>query len=320
MIRKPIIFRPFYKRTIWGGTDIFALKGERAACTDLGETWELSDLSGSESVVADGPYEGTPLSALIARFGADLLGGKVCAKSGERFPLLVKFIDAREDLSIQVHPDDELALRRHNCPGKTEMWYVVKSDCDAKIYAGLHPEAGRADVSRGIADGSFASLVKAYNSRPGDVFFIQPGTVHAIGAGNLVLEIQQPCDITYRIFDYDRTDAVGNKRELHTDLALDSIRFGSRSESLVNNGPCKSNACTLVECPYFTTVRHNVDGEAPLQLKEGAFTAAICIEGTVEIRCEEGAVTLRAGHTVLIPACCSEAYVAGHATLITTTP
>ena len=208
--RVPIRFAPYLKSVIWGGDKICSYKGIVQHEPRIGESWEISSVPGHESIVCEGKYEGRSIVDLIDEFGPELLGEKVFSKFHGKFPLLIKFIDAADNLSVQVHPDDELALKRHNSLGKTEMWYIVDSEPKAKIYAGLNKLISPEEYVRLVEDGEFESALATHDSHTGDVFFLPAGRVHAIGAGNLLAEIQESSDITYRIFDYNRRDASGN--------------------------------------------------------------------------------------------------------------
>ena len=225
MLDRPIHFAPYLKSVIWGGERIAPYKGILTDQSSIGESWELSAVPGHVSVVDRGPFAGKSLTDLIAGYKEDLVGREIYRRFGTAFPLLIKFIDARADLSVQVHPDDELAARRHHCPGKTEMWHVIETAPDAKIYVGLKDRLTPDDYERRVADNTIMDVIDAYASRPGDTFFLPAGRIHAIGAGNLLAEIQETSDITYRIYDYDRRDKDGKPRELHTAEARDAIDY-----------------------------------------------------------------------------------------------
>lgn len=316
----PLLLKPFYKRTLWGGAGIPALKGESSDFSDIGESWEVSALTGCESTVEGGTYHGKSVSQLVQEFGKDFLGEAVAEKYGDDFPLLVKLIDARDDLSVQVHPDDALAARRHGSPGKTEMWYILKTAPSAKIYAGLKKGVDRALYLRHVADGTTLDIVEAYDSAPGDTFFLAAGQVHAIGSGNLLAEIQQPSDVTYRIFDFNRRDAQGNARELHTELALDAIDFESEKSCFVSGADDSAKERVLADCRYFKTTLLRVDGETHLPLPEGRFSIIVCTDGEVNIKTAEGSLKLTAGHTALLPAVVREAQLDGDASVLHVIP
>jgi len=221
----PLQFEPILKERIWGGQKLKTLFNKPITSKITGESWELSDVEGDVSVVANGNLKGQSLTQLIEDFPDDLLGTEVHKRFGQQFPLLFKYLDAREDLSIQVHPNDELAKARHNSFGKTEMWYVMQADEKARIIVGFENRSNPEQYLKSLKDKTILGLLHTVTAKKGDVFFLETGTVHAIGAGLVIAEIQQTSDITYRIYDFDRKDANGNTRELHVDLALDAINY-----------------------------------------------------------------------------------------------
>lgn len=309
-------FRPYLKSVIWGGDKICSYKGIRQPEPNIGESWEISAVKGHESIVSEGPHSGKSLTELSLEHGADLLGSRVVDRYGPNFPILIKFIDAADNLSVQVHPDDTLALHRHGSLGKTEMWYIIDTDDKAKIYAGLNTEMTPDEYVRRVADGSFAKTIAAHESNPGDVFFLPAGTVHAIGAGNLLAEIQESSDVTYRIYDYDRRDAYGNPRELHTELAKDAIDYRTDSNSRT---PCPDRnlkECALVECDHFNVRRLIVDGKREISVGPESFAVLICIEGNANVNRQDAHASLRRGETCLIAAKAGNASVEGNATLL----
>ncbi len=316
--RRPLSFVPYLKSVIWGGEKICRYKGIPQTEPNIGESWEISAVPGHESVVAEGPYKGETLTDLIDRFGAQLLGERVVERYGGEFPLLIKLIDANDNLSVQVHPDDDLARERHGCAGKTEMWYIIQSDEDARIYAGLNTSMTPAEYVERVDAGTFAETLAVHESHPGDIFFLPAGRVHAIGAGNLLAEIQQSSDITYRIYDYDRRDAEGRSRELHTAQAKDAIDYTVRDD--YKNAPAVGADTEIVSCDYFVTRRILLDGEKSLTLDPSAFTVIICLDGTATLRYGGGETPLTAGHTLLIPAALTTLILDGQATLLITHP
>lgn len=304
MILAPISFAPYLKDVIWGGSKICKYKQLPASSDKVGESWEISAVPGHESVVDAGEYKGMTLPELIDRFGVQLLGSKVVERYGKAFPLLIKIIDANQNLSVQVHPDDELARKRHNSLGKTEMWYIIQSDKDAKIYAGLNTAMTPDDYVRRVAEGSFAETLAVHDSHPGDVFFLPAGRVHAIGAGNLLAEIQESSDVTYRIYDYDRRDAQGNTRELHTELAKEAIDYTVLDDYRTRYAPEPNRAVELVSCPYFTTELYELDRPCACDLAAlDSFLAVICTDGEARLTADGGEpLSVHAGETVLVPA------------------
>ncbi len=303
MIKKEgIRFLPYFKSVIWGGERICKYKGVEQTEEKIGESWEISAVPGHESVVAEGPYKGMRITELIDCFGAELLGSKVMERYDGKFPLLVKLIDANDNLSVQVHPDDELAKKRHDSLGKTEMWYIIDADKGAKIYSGLNREMTPEEYVARVADNTIEETLAVHDSHPGDIFFLPAGRVHAIGAGNLLAEIQESSDITYRIYDYDRRDAQGNARELHTELAKDAIDYtyyeDYRSEE---PDPCISDV-EIAKCDHFTVNRVLLAGEMEMEFDETSFTVVMCLEGEAELKYEDRGMVLKAGETVLLPA------------------
>lgn len=299
---KPFRFEPYLKTVIWGGDKIAALKNIDTELTAIGESWEISGVPGNETVVAEGADKGLPLSALIDKYGARLVGDTVYREYGDRFPLLVKIIDARSDLSVQVHPDDRLAAERHGCKGKTEMWYILGTEPGAKIYAGLSRPLTPETYRRDVADNTIMDDITAHDSHPGDVFFLPAGRVHAIGAGNLLLEIQQTSDITYRIYDYDRRDAQGNPRELHTEQAADAIDYTLYPDYKSQPHEIAPGIESLARCEYFDVRLVGVDGDMIIDYAPGRFVIVSCTDGYVEVDSDNSVNILHPGETLLVPA------------------
>ncbi len=301
---KPLKFRPILKPVIWGGEKIAPYKGIATDRHDIGESWELSGVAGDESVVAAGEYAGMRLPELIARFKGGLVGEKVYAAHGTEFPLLIKFIDARQDLSIQVHPNDALSKARHAKNGKTEMWYVVGADEGAHLLSGFSKRVTPEQYAASVANNTITDLLADYPVAPGDLFFLPAGRIHAIGAGSFVAEIQQTSDVTYRIYDYGRTGADGKPRELHTELAKEAIDYTVQPDYRTHYEPRKNAETPLVTCPYFTTSLYDLDAPVEKDLVSlDSFLIVICIGGSGTLVDSEGNETpLRQGETVLVPA------------------
>lgn len=304
-LSEPLHFAPYLKSVIWGGEQIAPYKGIETSQHEIGESWEISGVPGHVSVVDRGPLKGKTLSELIDIYGADLVGADVYKKYGKEFPLLIKIIDAKADLSVQVHPDDELAHKRHNCPGKTEMWYIMKTAPGAKIYAGLKEKITPDEYERRVADNSIMDVIAAYDSAPGDVFFLPAGRIHAIGAGNLLAEIQETSDITYRIYDYDRRGADGKPRELHTEQARDAIDYTVYPD--YRNAPVSSSEkeVDLVNCSHFDVRRILLDGISEQQMNHTrrSFMIVMCLEGSAALSYSDGkTVEITRGETLLFPA------------------
>lgn len=280
-------------------------KGIESTAKNVGESWELSAVAGNESVVANGEFAGRNIVELIKEHKADLLGAKVYAESGDTFPILVKFIDARDDLSIQVHPDDELAAARHNgSKGKTEMWYVVKADEGAHLMSGMSQKITPEEYVRRIEDNTITDVLCDYKVKEGDVFFLPAGRVHSIGKGCFIAEIQQTSDITYRIYDFGRLGLDGKPRELHVEQSKDAIDYSVLDDYKTSYAPELNKAVSLVECNYFKT--HLLDltetVEVPVKAND-SFMIVICLEGAATLTDSNGySLNLKQGETVLVPA------------------
>ncbi len=300
----PIKFKPIFHDKIWGGNRMRTiLNKDYGSLPNCGESWELSGVEGNISVVSNGFLAGNDLNEIIEIYMGDLVGDKIYEKFGNEFPLLIKFIDAQDDLSIQVHPNDKLSKERHNAYGKTEMWYVVGTEEGALINSGFGQEVTREKYLEYFEAGKLTDLLHYDKAEVGDVFFIPAGRVHAIGKGCLVAEIQQTSDVTYRIYDYDRKDDEGNLRELHTDLALDAIDFSYASEYKAKYSIEKNESSQIVNCPYFTTNIVEFDKELDKDYIElDSFVIYMTMEGSFDIVWEEGSETVEMGETVLVPA------------------
>lgn len=300
---KPFRFTPYLKSVIWGGEKIAKLKHIDTSRKDIGESWEISGVPGNETVVAEGSDAGLTTTQLIDKYRERLVGDDVWNRFGNSFPLLVKIIDARSNLSVQVHPDDQLAQARHQCAGKTEMWYILGTDPGAKIYAGLCRQLDPESYRAAVADNTIMDYVQANDSAPGDVFFLPAGRVHAIGAGNLLLEIQQTSDITYRIYDYDRRDANGNPRELHTELAADAIDYHIYPDYKSHIKNLGDGVGLLAECRYFDVRLLKVDGEAPVDFADGCFAIVTGVKGVINVATDKDRpCKVAPGETILVPA------------------
>lgn len=305
MFEKPLQFVPYYKSVIWGGDRIAKYKNEVINQENVGESWEISAVPGHESVVADGEYKGKKLTDLVNEYGADFLGTEVFKRCGKEFPLLIKIIDARQDLSVQVHPDDELARKRHDSAGKTEMWYIIDREPGSKIYTGLKAPLNPEEYKRRIADNSIMEVVADHVSEPNQFYFVPAGTIHAIGAGNLLAEVQQTSDITYRVYDYDRRDAEGNPRELHTELATDAIDYRFPNDITPTATVYPATTTKAVTSAYFTTdFLHLIPGEKfDVDTNGKTFAIIIVSKGTLDITLNSGEILhYKKGDTLLIPA------------------
>ena len=314
---RPYKFKPVLKTVIWGGEQIVAFKGLDTDLHGVGESWELSGIDGMESVVDGGEDDGLTLTQLIDRHGAELLGGHVYRLFGNRFPLLVKLIDAHRNLSVQVHPDDEMAMRLHGCSGKSEMWYVIDHEPDAYIQAGFKQAITPEDYDRHVANGTIMDVVANHESHRGQVFFLPAGCIHSIGAGNMVVEVQQASDVTYRVFDYNRLDKDGFPRQLHACQAREALNYSSYDECVRQSGATINDEDVLVACDHFVVEHLEVAGTTRLDMPE-SFLVMICVKGKLEVVDENGSVTtMRRGETILVPACLSWLDIQGNATLLT---
>lgn len=300
----PFTFQPILKKIIWGGSDICPFKGITPVQEGIGESWELSHVDGNFSVVAEGELAGKSLDELIQTYGKQLVGGQVMERFGTRFPLLIKFIDARDNLSIQVHPNDELAKARHNSFGKTEMWYVIKAAPGAALYSGFSKQIDADEYVERVKNNTFMDVLQRYDVAEGDVFFLPAGRVHAIGAGCFIAEIQQTSNITYRIYDYNRKDANGNTRELHTELAKDAIDYTVYPDYRTHYKAHTNATIELAACKYFTTNLLDIDVTMTRDFSElDSFVVYICMGGSATLQDNKGnKLQIHQGQTVLIPA------------------
>mgnify|MGYP001819473539 CR=1 FL=1 len=297
----PLKFEPILKDKIWGGPRLREVLGKQAG-DKAGESWEISGVEGDISVVANGFLAGNSLQELAEVYMGDLMGDRIYEQFGLEFPLLIKFIDAADVLSVQVHPDDALAKERHNSYGKTEMWYIVESD-QGELIAGFNRELDKAAYLKTFKEGKLKEVLNHESVAPGDVYYMPAGRVHAIGAGVLLAEIQQTSDVTYRIYDWDRTDDQGNPRELHTDLAVDARDFSYHSSYKTPYQSLLNSAVPVVDSPYFTTSVIQLDRPVEKDFNMiDSFVIYICTEGTAGITYHGGAEQIRKGECVLIPA------------------
>nr|WP_315244023.1 type I phosphomannose isomerase catalytic subunit [uncultured Flavobacterium sp.] len=297
----PLQFEPILKERIWGGEKLKTILNKPIVSKITGESWELSTVEGDVSIVANGELKGKSLMELIDEMPNEILGTEVYKRFGKQFPLLFKYLDAREDLSIQVHPNDKLAKERHNSFGKTEMWYVTQADPDARIIVGFKKDSSKEEYLQHLNDKSLVSILDTVKAKPGDVFFLETGTVHAIGAGLVVAEIQQTSDITYRLYDFDRKDAQGNTRELHVDLALDAINY-NKVDTQKKYETKTNTSNVVVDCLYFTTNFIPLENKVSVSKPGESFTVYMCIEGVFEIEFDGFKKAYQKGDTVLIPA------------------
>jgi len=301
---KPIFFKPLLKQTIWGGEQITELKKLPEAPERIGESWEISGVPGDETPVCEGADTGLTLPQLIEKYGADLVGKENLRRYGTTFPLLIKFISAAQDLSIQVHPDDLMAQRMGHPYGKTEMWFITGSAPSSSLVSGFaHPFSAEEYVSS-LADGTLMTHLQEHDTKPGQCFFIPAGRIHSIGAGNFLVEIQQSSNDTFRVYDFDRRDANGNPRELHVEQAKEALNYNDTEGYPISYEPQKDCAVELVRCPQFTTSLYEAENPMTADFTNiDSFVIFICFEGKADFTDDEGnTFTLQAGQSVLLPA------------------
>jgi len=299
----PFKFYPILKERLWGGTKLGTFLGKELESDLVGESWEISGVNGDVSIVANGSFQGTSLTNLIDEFPEAILGKSVLERFGKEFPILIKFIDAQKDLSIQLHPNDELARKRHNSFGKTEMWYVMDSDEDAELIIGFKEDVTEENYTESLKNNSLTDLLNYESVNEGDTYFINAGKIHAIGAGVLIAEIQQTSDQTYRVYDYNRKDAEGNLRELHTELSFDAIDYAKKDDFKVSYERNLNVVNPMVKCPYFKTNFISLNQNIRFDVSDrDCFTIYMCIDGDVLIENDFGSISIKKGETVLVPA------------------
>ncbi|TDY14275.1 type I phosphomannose isomerase catalytic subunit [Meridianimaribacter flavus] len=298
----PIKFTPILKDKIWGGQKLKTLLNKTSDLPNIGESWEISDVEGDTSVVANGALKGQTLKQIQETYKEDLIGLQNYRVFGNKFPLLIKFIDAKQDLSIQLHPNDELAAKRHNSFGKTEMWYVMQADEGSNLIVGFNKKMDAETYISHLENKTLTEILNFDKVKVGDTYFIEVGRVHAIGAGVVVAEIQQTSDITYRVYDWDRVDDEGNERELHNDLAIDAIDFEMEDNFRVSYEKAKNQSNKMVSCPYFTTSYLDVDSTLKKENNHDSFLIYMCVEGEAQITTDSAIETIKKGETILLPA------------------
>jgi len=312
MLNYGLKFHPILKQKLWGGDKLKTHLNKIGAGAKTGESWEISGLDTDVSVVSNGEYIGRTLNELITEFKEEIIGDKVFEDFGGKFPLLIKFIDAHQDLSIQLHPNDMLAEERHNSFGKTEMWYVVDADPDSQLIIGFNKKVNKQEYINYLGKGEIEKLLNYEKVESGDSYLINAGMVHAIGKGVLIAEIQQTSDITYRIYDWERKDDNGEIRELHTDLALDAIDFELNDSFKRDYNSNDLGSSEIVSCQYFTTIFLYVnDNLLRTHSSKDTFVVYMCVEESGYIRCNNHETNITKGETVLIPAIIDEVVIVG---------
>ncbi|MBR1414805.1 MAG: class I mannose-6-phosphate isomerase [Prevotella sp.] len=305
-------FKPLLKQTLWGGDKIIPFKQLDVQMENVGESWEISGVPGNETIVANGPERGKTLNELVREQQAALVGQENYERFGDEFPLLIKFIDARQDLSIQVHPNDEVAHRQGKERGKTEMWYALEPTPGAQLYNGLKRQITPEEYKQLVADDTICDALARYEVHEGDVFFIPAGRIHAIGAGCFVAEIQQTSDVTYRIYDFKRRDKDGNYRQLHTHEAAEAIDYTVLPNYRMEYKAVKDEPQQVVSCPYFTTAVYDLTEPMTLDYSElDSFVILIGVKGEGMLNVDGERTSLRAGETLLLPATVKEVKVEG---------
>ena len=311
----PILFKPILKERIWGGNKLKTVLNKSNVTNTTGESWEISSVENEISIILNGIYQDRNLTQLINDFPVETLGTAVFIKFGKEFPLLFKFLDAKQELSIQVHPNDALAKKRHQSFGKTEMWYVIQAEENAKIIVGFKEKSSPEEYLHHLENKTLLKILNEIVVKKGDVFLLESGTIHAIGAGIVIAEIQQTSDITYRVYDWDRMDNHGNARELHTDLALEAINYNTKNTKKEYNKTL--NVSNLaVDCPFFTTKIIPLQGEIIFKTNKQSFTVLMCTDGDFELYYNNQTEQYNIGDTILIPAFLTDFKLTGKATIL----
>ena len=300
-------FDPILKEKIWGGQKLKQLFHKNSTSSQTGESWEISDVEGNDSIISNGQYKGESLKWLLEKFESKLVGKKVFENFGTKFPLLIKFIDAAEALSVQLHPNDKIAKEKHNSFGKTEMWYIMQADQDAEVIMGFKNEITKAEYQELVETNKLVEALNHEKVKKGDAFIINPGLVHAIGAGVLLAEIQQTSDITYRIYDWDRVTDSGEARELHTDLALEAIDLSNNKDFKINYTAKPNQVSELFYNKYFRTNIIDVNAEITRDYSTmDSFVILMGVEGKSIVKTDGNQEVLEQGETLLVPACISK--------------
>jgi len=314
-----IKFEPLLKQTLWGGDKIIPFKHLSDTLENVGESWEISGVKDNETIVSEGEYKGKSLNELVRELKGQLVGEENYQRFGDEFPLLIKFIDARQDLSIQVHPTDEIAHRQGKSRGKTEMWYALESAPGAQLYNGLKQQITPEQYKQMVENDTITDALARYEVSEGDVFFIPAGRIHAIGAGCFVAEIQQTSDVTYRIYDFKRKDKNGNYRELHTELAAESIDYTVLPNYRAEYERTKNEGVQVATCPYFTTAVYDLNEPMMLDYSDlDSFVILIAVKGEGTIKANGQEMSFRMGDTILLPATTGEVKVEGEVKFLET--
>lgn len=310
----PIKFIPIFKERIWGGDKLKSI-GKDILEDNIGESWEISAVKGDVSIVKNGSYQGQKFDELMAKFAEDIVGKSSLERFGKDFPLLIKFLDAKTDLSIQLHPNDALAKARHNSFGKTEMWYIMDAEPTSRVILGFKKDSSAQEYLHHLENKSLPSILQEYPVKKGETYLIETGTIHAIGGGILLAEIQQTSDITYRVYDWDRTDKQGKQRELHVDMALEAIDYHQKEPKLTYQ-PQKNTSVEVVTTPYFVTNFVEIDDQLTVNHQGDSFRIYICTEGEFTIHYAGQSTPVYLGETILVPAKLKNYQLEGRAKLL----
>lgn len=310
----PMKFTPILKERVWGGDKLKTL-GKDVSTDNIGESWEISAVEGDVSTVSNGRFLGEKFDDLINSYPIEIMGKEIFSIFGKQFPLLIKFLDAKTDLSIQLHPNDDLAKERHNTFGKTEMWYIMVAEPNSRLILGFKEDSSPKEYLHHLQEKTLPTILQEYAVKPGETYLIETGTIHAIGGGILLAEIQQTSDITYRVYDWDRRDNAGNQRELHVDLALDAIDYRKKEPKLTYQ-PKEDESVEIVSTPYFITNYIELQTELSIAHKGESFRIYVCTEGSFSVRYAEETISIQQGETILIPATLREYEFQGEAKIL----
>lgn len=303
LLQYPIKFKPIQQERIWGGEKLHRLFGKPKRNEPIGESWEISAIAENVSVVANGSLKGKNLQELINAYKAEFVGDKVYRKFGEKFPLLIKFIDAKTDLSIQLHPNDSLAQKRHNSFGKEEMWYIMQAEKESRLLFGFNQDLTKGAYLEHLKNKTLTQVLHEEKVQEANVYHIPSGRVHAIGSGVVLAEIQQSSDITYRLYDWDRKDSQGKARELHTTLALDAIDFAIPNSFKTTYSTNSNYPSSLLKSPKFKTNLLDLDHKMKInETAKDSFTIYMCVAGSGSFSTNESLVEIKTGETIFIPA------------------
>jgi len=299
----PLKFKPIFKDKIWGGQKIKTHLGlDFSPLPNCGEAWMISGIKEDQSVVENGFLAGNELNELLEIYMGDLVGEKVYETYGNEFPVLIKFLNSTDYLSVQVHPDNEMALKRHQCLGKSEMWYINQADENAVLVSGFNQKMNKELYSEHVKNNSIKKILNNVHAKSGDVYFIPAGQIHSLGPGLLLTEIQQTSDITYRIYDWDRNGDDGKPRELHVNQALDALDFNFVQDVKTHYQSVMNKSVALVKCPYFTTNILHLDKKTERDYqKTDSFVIYICEEGSFELDYQEGKMQINKSDCILLP-------------------